>query len=331
MPAKPRVFIGSSSEREEARDQAVVELASCAEAEPWDADIFKPGLTHIESLCRGLGRFDFAVFIFAPDDTLNMRGLEHGVTRDNVLFELGLFVGHLGRERCFILVPEGVDFHLPLDLLGVVLVKYDEKTLATSGMRPAIVKVRRRMTDLGRRPANGARDIVSDLLESLCRAVSAPHTVDLLGCRAFVFRKMERRLVCTHHWAVARTQEMVGVAEWPLPDDKDDKRRGQEGADDKPPVAVVRAVQLKGVQFDAPKPAEQREIADAHAVSDKIRAVLAAPIFDTDGRVWGVVDIDVCTEAGKEVLESESCRVALFALAQSLREILAMRRGSPGA
>jgi hypothetical protein len=41
------------------------------------------------------------------------------------LFELGLFYGHLGAERCFFTMPRGVvDFHLPTDLLGIAPLTY---------------------------------------------------------------------------------------------------------------------------------------------------------------------------------------------------------------
>ena len=45
--------------------------------------------------------------------------------RDNVYFELGLFMGSIGPERCFIVMPRNEAFHLPSDLAGITPVDYN--------------------------------------------------------------------------------------------------------------------------------------------------------------------------------------------------------------
>lgn len=82
--------------------------------------IFKLTKSYLESLLDALEDTEFGLFIFGPDDVIRIRGTEMPTTRDNVVFELGLFIGHLGRDRSFILMPKGsADFHLPTDLLGI--------------------------------------------------------------------------------------------------------------------------------------------------------------------------------------------------------------------
>jgi tetratricopeptide (TPR) repeat protein len=60
------------------------------------------------------------MFVFSPDDISVIRGNQNAAVRDNVLFELGLFVGRLGKDRCFILAPEGSsELRIPTDLIGL--------------------------------------------------------------------------------------------------------------------------------------------------------------------------------------------------------------------
>ena len=68
---------------------------------------------------------DFAIFIFTPDDIAEIRNQQEHIVRDNVLFELGLFVGTLGKERCFIVKPRDTDLHFPTDLLGLTPADYN--------------------------------------------------------------------------------------------------------------------------------------------------------------------------------------------------------------
>ncbi len=92
----------------------------------WDQDVFKPSWYTLESLESQLGVSDFGVFLFTPDDSAKIRGEDHRITRDNVLIELGMFVGALGRKRALIVKPRGAaDLHLPTDVAGLTLIEYD--------------------------------------------------------------------------------------------------------------------------------------------------------------------------------------------------------------
>ena len=60
------------------------------------------------------------MFVFQPDDISQIRDMMVRTVRDNVVFELGMFIAVLGKERVFFLIPKGSeDIHLPTDLIGV--------------------------------------------------------------------------------------------------------------------------------------------------------------------------------------------------------------------
>ena len=67
---------------------------------------------------------DFALFVFGPDDKISHRHDDYMVPRDNVIFEMGLFIGRLGRERVFMVKDADVDLKIPTDLLGVNPITY---------------------------------------------------------------------------------------------------------------------------------------------------------------------------------------------------------------
>ncbi|MCS6097162.1 DNA-binding protein [Shewanella baltica] len=118
MSRLPRIFIGSSSESYEVASACNACMDRSAEGTLWPK-IFEPGGSTLSSLNEKANNVDFALFIFTPDDLTVMRGNEKPSIRDNVLFELGLFIGAIGQERCFILRPRGSDFFMPSDLLGI--------------------------------------------------------------------------------------------------------------------------------------------------------------------------------------------------------------------
>lgn len=123
--AKPKIFIGSSVEGLNIAYAVQQNLKHDAEITVWDQGVFELSQTIIESLIAILEKCDFAIFVFSPDDITRIRKKQFLSVRDNVIFELGMFIGKLGRHRSFIIMPDKPAFHIPTDLLGITAGKYD--------------------------------------------------------------------------------------------------------------------------------------------------------------------------------------------------------------
>jgi hypothetical protein len=135
---------------------------------------------------RAVNGFDFAVFIFSPDDLVVMREKSHLSVRDNVLFELGMFIGHLGRQRSFFVVPEGEDqLHLPSDLSGIAPAKYDPKNAnIQAAVAPAQFEISRAIEAMG--PLHGQKE--NTLYDGLQQA----HYRNLRGLESHIYKGNER-------------------------------------------------------------------------------------------------------------------------------------------
>lgn len=90
----------------------------------WTDDIFTPSSFPIESLERVLPTIDFAALILSPDDAVISRDTTTAAPRDNIIFELGLFMGALGHSRTFLIYPRGIDVKIPTDLTGITPLTY---------------------------------------------------------------------------------------------------------------------------------------------------------------------------------------------------------------
>ena len=85
----------------------------------WTQNVFNLSNNTLDDLLSTLKTHDFGIFVLTPDNDLKMRKKEFEAARDNVVFELGLFMGALGKQRTFFFIPQNLDsFHLPSDLLG---------------------------------------------------------------------------------------------------------------------------------------------------------------------------------------------------------------------
>jgi hypothetical protein len=178
-PKTPLLFVGSSVESLDYA-YAVQQNLGLYDAfvTVWPQGVFNIAMFGLDSLLEAVRSHDFGVFIFAPDDLALIRGHRHRVARDNVLFELGLFMGRLGRERTFIIAPEDADLHLPSDLLGWVVARYPagQKNL-TAAVGPACSQIRMAMARHG--PARETMILPSSAVVIEGKARELPQSVDL--------------------------------------------------------------------------------------------------------------------------------------------------------
>lgn len=122
---RSRVFVGSSFESLDYARAIQNNLDSPdVSVTVWQKGVFNIAAYGLESALAAVKSHDFGVFVFAPDDQIIIRNQKHRAVRDNVIFELGLFMGGLGRERAFVVAPSGVDLHLPADLMGWNVARY---------------------------------------------------------------------------------------------------------------------------------------------------------------------------------------------------------------
>jgi predicted nucleotide-binding protein len=146
------VFVGSSVEGLPIVEAIVVNLEHTCEVVPWTT-LFEPGEFTLESLETNLDRFDFAILVLTGDDIIESRGTLASTPRDNVLIELGLFIGKLGRRRTMIVADRSIDLKLPTDLAGLTHASYSPHRNGNfrSALGAACVRIKDVINSLGLR------------------------------------------------------------------------------------------------------------------------------------------------------------------------------------
>ncbi|HDZ85889.1 MAG TPA: DNA-binding protein [Candidatus Moranbacteria bacterium] len=154
---KPRIFIGSSVEGLNVAYSIQQNLSFDAEITVWDQGVFELSKTTLESLIDKLNSSDFGIFVFSEDDITTIREENKNTVRDNVLFEFGLFIGKLSRERVYFVIPSESELHLPTDLLGITPGKYEsnrEDGSMQAATGPVANQIRQQIKKLGKRIEN---------------------------------------------------------------------------------------------------------------------------------------------------------------------------------
>lgn len=162
---KIKIFVGSSSESARYAENICLNLNQSTEFSNlevicWrNSHLFKAAHYTLEDLLNSLNEMSFGIFVFSPDDLTEIRNQKHYTTRDNVLLEVGMYIGVLGRERTFILVPKNpsneFDLHIPSDLTGITTIFYNynknERNIANA-VRDACTEIKNNLFDLLEKP-----------------------------------------------------------------------------------------------------------------------------------------------------------------------------------
>lgn len=121
----------------------------------WTDGVFRVANYTLESLEQQIDDSDFAIAIAHADDLTESRGKAWPAPRDNVIFELGLFMGRLGRSRAILMEPREEKVRLPSDLAGLTTITYrfERGADAAALLAPACNALRDHINALG--PNNG--------------------------------------------------------------------------------------------------------------------------------------------------------------------------------
>jgi predicted nucleotide-binding protein len=145
---KPTVFIGCSVEGLQFASLLQMNLEHSAHTIIWHQGVFGLSKGTLETLVAHKDRYDYAILVLTPDDVVLKREHRGQTARDNVIFELGLFMGALGRDRVFVVAQRGVA--LPTDLAGITAATFDTDGInAVAALGPVATRLQIEMGLIG--------------------------------------------------------------------------------------------------------------------------------------------------------------------------------------
>lgn len=149
---RPVLFIGSSKESLPIAEAIKSNLESKdLIVKLWTDGVFGASQFILTELEKQVHESDFAVLVLGADDVVESRDEISNAPRDNVIFELGLFMGALSHERTFMIIPRGCDIKIPTDLLGLIPLDYrlEDPDNLVSVLGPACDQLREIISKMG--------------------------------------------------------------------------------------------------------------------------------------------------------------------------------------
>lgn len=191
--ARPSVFVGSSTEGLNLAQALSVLLEQPCEVTVWSHGVFGLSEGTLESLVAAIDEYDFAILVLTADDLVTSRETASTAPRDNVLFELGLFMGGLGRSRTFIVYDRTAGLKLPSDLAGVSAATFEPHKSGNlqSALGAAATRIEDQINRLGVRDSERFKQL-SEAAHGFDSAANQMHKLIELIARS---RKVELEII----------------------------------------------------------------------------------------------------------------------------------------
>lgn len=150
---RPILFVGSSGEGLKYAKALQVNLDPVCQVSLWTQGVFDLSKGTLENLVEKIQTVDFGVLIVTPDDIIHSRDKKIAGPRDNVILELGICIGALGRDRSFLVCEQTTKIKIPSDLSGITFAAFqphdDGNDMAALGAATTLIE--KRVKEMGGR------------------------------------------------------------------------------------------------------------------------------------------------------------------------------------
>ena len=136
----------------------------------WSQGVFGSTGSALFNLNDLAATVDFAVFVFTSDDELSSRGSRSNRGRENLILELGIFLGILGARRVMMIAPSEGSI-IPSDLAGLMYLRFESNApSAADVLAPSMARMVEWIRQLGPRERMKASE--PQLLETDSKAIA---------------------------------------------------------------------------------------------------------------------------------------------------------------
>lgn len=226
MSQRPKLFIGSSAEGLDYAKALQVNLDRACEVTIWSQGVFGLSGGTLEQLVEFIQTMDFGVLIVTPDDLIESRGKKSFAARDNVLLELGICIGTLGRERSFLIHDRSTDIKLPSDLAGITIGSFEPHSTnnASASIGAASTLVESSVRLLGIRTKQGNVGLIDEhtqfrIMADLLGVVSTNYIIQMHETGKKLKREQLKSMIVSRYWyGIEFPQRFTGAGRFSLND-----------------------------------------------------------------------------------------------------------------